>query len=263
MLLNVGTERRAAPYAVTEIEGSQVSVSAPAQDRGGVLYAFTGWSDGGAASHIVTAPADITATFKKATAARISGTPATITSGEPVTVSGRLVKGTTASADWLPGQPLALFSHQTNTSQPWRQIATVTTNAEGLATSVQRPTVNTEYNWRFAGTAEWAPSATPAFRVTVRTKVTASLDRTRVGVGSPAVLSGTVAPNHAGQNAYLQQLVSAAWRTAQVATLSGSSGFSFTIRRSAAGTSDWRVLKVGDGDHADGASATLRLTVVA
>jgi glucose/arabinose dehydrogenase len=56
--LAVGTEREAAPFVRTAIAGSRTSVSAPSpQTLDGVTYEFVGWSDGGAASHDVVAPA--------------------------------------------------------------------------------------------------------------------------------------------------------------------------------------------------------------
>jgi hypothetical protein len=58
------------PYSATFATGGDVTLSAPATAVvGGVTYRFTGWSDGGAASHEVTVPVDpvtYTATYAPA-----------------------------------------------------------------------------------------------------------------------------------------------------------------------------------------------------
>ena len=65
--IGVGSEEATAPFTRTVIVGSNNSVSAPApQSIGGTWYAFDSWSDGGAASHTIAAPATpttFTATF--------------------------------------------------------------------------------------------------------------------------------------------------------------------------------------------------------
>ena len=56
--LSVGAFSGAAPFTRTVIQGSTQGLSAPGpQTLGGRTYAFSGWSDGGAASHVITAPA--------------------------------------------------------------------------------------------------------------------------------------------------------------------------------------------------------------
>ena len=59
--LTVGSAAGATPFTRTVIVGSNNSVSAPSpQFLGGVSYGFQAWSDGGAASHNLTAPAAAT-----------------------------------------------------------------------------------------------------------------------------------------------------------------------------------------------------------
>jgi len=55
--LTAGTTTAPTPFASTFIVGSHFSVSALSQMGLGGQYAFTSWSDGGAATHLVTAPA--------------------------------------------------------------------------------------------------------------------------------------------------------------------------------------------------------------
>lgn len=60
---------RATPFSVTVVVGSANSVTAPAsQQFNKSTYNFTSWSDGGAASHTITAPTvntTYTATYRK------------------------------------------------------------------------------------------------------------------------------------------------------------------------------------------------------
>ncbi|WP_260727077.1 PQQ-dependent sugar dehydrogenase [Dactylosporangium roseum] len=56
--LTVGATSAAAPFTRTVIQGSTNTVSAPTpQNQNGVPQAFSRWSDGGAQTHVVTAPA--------------------------------------------------------------------------------------------------------------------------------------------------------------------------------------------------------------
>ncbi|MFY1687610.1 PQQ-dependent sugar dehydrogenase [Plantactinospora sp. WMMB782] len=70
--LSVGPTTGTAPFTRTVIVGSTNTVSAPgSQSVGGTPYSFVGWSDGGAATHVVTAPE--TATTYTASYAGVSG----------------------------------------------------------------------------------------------------------------------------------------------------------------------------------------------
>ena len=56
--MTVGETGPPAPYTETFIQGSPVTVTAaPTTGTGATLAAFTSWSDGGARSHVITAPA--------------------------------------------------------------------------------------------------------------------------------------------------------------------------------------------------------------
>jgi glucose/arabinose dehydrogenase/PKD repeat protein len=74
--LTLNATTRAAPFTTVVIVGSQNQVSAPNQTVGTTLYTFTGWSDGGAQSHVITAgssSATYTASF---TVSSTNGDPA-------------------------------------------------------------------------------------------------------------------------------------------------------------------------------------------
>lgn len=67
--LSVGSTTSTAPFTRTVIQGSTISLSAPWPQRlKGKWYYFTSWSDGGAQSHVIIAPATpttVTATYTR------------------------------------------------------------------------------------------------------------------------------------------------------------------------------------------------------
>jgi PKD repeat protein len=69
--LTVGSSSGTTPFTRTVIQGSTNSVSAPTpQSAGGHSYAFASWSDGGAQTHVITAPTAATtyrATYTEST----------------------------------------------------------------------------------------------------------------------------------------------------------------------------------------------------
>jgi hypothetical protein len=99
--LSIGGASGTAPFSPTEIVNSQTSLSAPvAQQLNGKTYRFASWSDGGAATHNITAPATprtYTATYALQPAS----------TGRPV-VSGVARQGkrlTTTAGSWA-GSPV-------------------------------------------------------------------------------------------------------------------------------------------------------------
>ena len=75
LALSIGSYTGTAPFTRTVLRGSSQGVIADAsQTLSGTTYAFTGWSDGGAATHQITAPA--TATTYRATYTAQAGGPA-------------------------------------------------------------------------------------------------------------------------------------------------------------------------------------------
>jgi hypothetical protein len=67
LTLTAGVTTQTAPFTVTVIEGSTLSVSAPSpQTLNSTNYGFGSWSDGGARSHstVVSTPLTLTATYQ-------------------------------------------------------------------------------------------------------------------------------------------------------------------------------------------------------
>ena len=128
--LTVGSTSQATPFTRRVIVGSRNSVSAPTpQTLGGTGYQFASWSDGGAASHDLTAPATATtyaARYRQqdpppaATVAAKVGVPS-IPLG-----SGALVGGTVAPAS--PGETVALERWD---GAGWQRLGTAVLGQDG------------------------------------------------------------------------------------------------------------------------------------
>ena len=106
--LSVGSFTGSAPFTRTVIVGSNQTVSAPAQSLGGTSYAFGSWSDGGAQSHSITAPAANTtyrATFTQAVTGLVGAWSFDESSGtQAQDASGRGGTGTIAGATRAVGR---------------------------------------------------------------------------------------------------------------------------------------------------------------
>jgi glucose/arabinose dehydrogenase len=90
--LAVDGQSTVSPSSTTVIKGSNNTISAPAQSLNGTAYAFGAWSDGGAATHNVTADQnlDLTAVFGPPAAPTIAG----VSPSSPASDNNPVVKGT-------------------------------------------------------------------------------------------------------------------------------------------------------------------------
>jgi hypothetical protein len=106
LALAVGGTTSVTPFTRTVIVNSANSISAPSpQTLGGTTYAFSSWSDGGAATHNVTAPAvatTYTATYTQQTVAPPVSTTAPSVSGPPKQGKGM----TTSDGGWSGATPM-------------------------------------------------------------------------------------------------------------------------------------------------------------
>jgi glucose/arabinose dehydrogenase/PKD repeat protein len=104
--LTVNASSAPTPFTRTVIRGSANSIAAPSPQTQGQQYKFASWSDGGAGSHLITAPASATytATFTPVVGSGIEVTPAALTfrkvTGQPSPPAQTLTIGAPASQWW-------------------------------------------------------------------------------------------------------------------------------------------------------------------
>jgi hypothetical protein len=144
----------------------------------------------------------------------------------------------------------------------WSLAGQWTTAANGSFTITVHPTANTDYQARYVpATGDAVGSESAVVRMDVAATVGASLSPTTVRHGSPATVSTTVTPSHAGQSVLLQRFYSNfGWRNVLSRTLNGSSKAAFTFALPA-GTYQFRVYKPADADHLAGYSGNMTLRV--
>jgi hypothetical protein len=111
--LVVGGTAGTAPFTRTVIVGSTNSVSATTpQTHSGTEYSWTSWSDGGAQTHTITAPAAAT-TYTATYAAAGDTTPPTVTGRTPAADATGVATSTTVSATF--SEPMAAASITSST----------------------------------------------------------------------------------------------------------------------------------------------------
>ncbi|HEX2770917.1 MAG TPA: FG-GAP-like repeat-containing protein, partial [Micromonosporaceae bacterium] len=229
-----------AVYAGT---GSSVTVSGLADSS---TYTFRAWVKD--RSGKLSSPSTV---MLRGSAVTISSSTTALTYGGAVSVTGRLTQADTGAA--IAGAPVQLYWRRKG-STSWSLLATPTTSSTGYLSFSHKPPWSVDYHWVYRGSTAYTGDASPWRAVGVRTAVTAALSRTSFPLGGSVVLSGTVAPGHAGSTVYLQRLVNGAWSTATSQRLSSTSSYSFAIKPSARGTYTYRVYMPAHTDHLAGYS---------
>jgi hypothetical protein len=183
---------------------------------------------------------------------------ATITYGGQASLRGELTDEQTGAG--VAGEPINLFARRAGASGD-QAAGTASTAADGWSSFTRAPTATTAYRASFPGSDTYGIADSSRVTVRVRPKVSARKSAGAIRYGQTLTVTGTVGPNHAGQRVYLQRLVSGAWKTAAVATLTASSGYTLRAKPPGKGRLTYRVYKSADADHVDGASARQAVTV--
>ena len=150
-------------------------------------------------------------------------------------------------------------------ADPWSDTGqTAVTTGTGAYSITVGSTRNTSYRVVFDGDTGHASATSSSVSVSVATRVSLTVGKTTIRRGGSTLFAGVVAPNHAGDIVRIQKLVKGVWTNVGQATLDEDSLYSYDLtvgKKAQRGTSSYRVIKPGDGDHTLGTSRTVAITV--
>jgi glucose/arabinose dehydrogenase len=212
--LTAGPEGSVTPFVRTEIVGSSITLGAQSpQTLNGTIYTFVSWSDGGARSHEITAPATNTsyvALFEECDACVPTPTPTATRSATPTptitptrTATPTTTRTPTPTRTASPTRTRTPTPTVTRTPTPTRtasptRTATPTGTATPLPTATRTATPT--------GTSTVVPTATPTVTITPSPSATATetavptATPTTTPTGTPtatatATLTATITPS--------------------------------------------------------------------
>ncbi len=191
------------------------------------------------------------------TGATVAASAPAISYGGAVTLYTRATRKDTGAS--LTGVPLSLYARAKNSST-WREVAKVTSDGTGQASSVQKPTVSTVYAWGYNGSPDLLGSRSGNATIEVKPTITINL-AAAIKLGTTTPVYGFLRPQHPGTTAYLQRLTGTAWPTVATTKLNATGNYGFSIKPTARGTSYYRVVWLADADHATTVSSTKPVTV--
>jgi hypothetical protein len=192
------------------------------------------------------------------TGATVAASTPSITYGGAVTLYTRATRKDNGAS--LVGVPLSLYARAKNSST-WREVARVTSNNTGQASSVQKPTVSTVYAWGYNGSADFLGSRSGNATIEVRPLITANLSPAAIKLGQTTTFYGYMRPEHPGTTVYLQRQSGTTWPTVATTKLNSTGNYAFSIKPTARGTYNYRAVWLADADHATTVSPTKTLTV--
>ncbi|MEV6283187.1 DUF1906 domain-containing protein [Kribbella sp. NPDC051770] len=191
------------------------------------------------------------------TGATVAASAPAISYGGSVTLYTRATRKETGAS--LTGVPLSLYARAKNSST-WREVAKVTSDGTGQASSVQKPTVSTVYAWGYNGSPDLLGSRSGNATIEVKPTITINL-ATAIKLGASTPVYGFLRPQHPGTTVYLQRLTGPSWPTVATAKLNATGNYGFSIKPTLRGTSYYRVVWLADADHATVVSVTKGVAV--
>ncbi len=185
-----------------------------------------------------------------------------ITYGSSLTLSTKLnVAGTTTA---LASAPVTLWARTAGTTT-WTEIAARTTSSTGIASVTVKPTANTAYQWRYAGSGTHMSAVGPE-TINVAFLVAEHATRLSLPAGATTYLYGTVAPLPRYAYVYLQRSGVTTSSRAEIVYQKLPNGvttwgYKLAWRPASKGTYYLRIYKPASATHAAGYGATLKVVV--
>jgi len=250
---NTGTSAPPLPNVGTAVYAGTGSSTTATGLANSTSYAFSAWVK------------DSTGKFGPPVVTRLTGTGVTaapstfsISYGGAVTIYTRATRKDTGAA--MSGVQVTLHARAKNSST-WSQVGTATTDATGQVGSVQKPTVSTVYAWNYAGSPDYLGSQSGNATVEVKPTITANLSAAAIKLGATTSFYGYLRPQHPGTTVYLQRQSGTTWPTVTTGKLNTTGNYGFSIKPTARGTFNYRVVWLADADHATTVSAVKSVAV--
>ncbi len=184
--------------------------------------------------------------------------PSKIVAGEGVTIQGEL----NGSGD--AGQKIDLY-HRIAPNANYTLISKTTTNSEGVYEFTRAEgIVNTNRSWYVTAPQLSGNVHSKTIYERVAAEVSLSASSTSVDTRTPIVFSGSVSPNHTGEQVALQVergATGTAWTTVKTGKLGAGSAYSISYAFATAGDRDVRVLFGGDARNIAAASDPVTVSV--
>jgi len=188
-----------------------------------------------------------------ATTIAIARSASTITYGQPVTHSTRLLGGSAAAA----GRSVQMQRY----SNGWKTVCSGVTNSGGYASCVQYLGTSSSFRWRFGGDIGLAASWSATSSIAVRPVISASLSPSTISLGRTAYFSGAISPSKKGSVLRLQRKVGNSWVTVSKTAVTSRNTYSFAIKPGSRGYITLRVYFYGDAASAAQSTSTRTLRV--
>jgi type VII secretion-associated serine protease mycosin len=252
----VGQNAPASPTAGTAVyAGAGASATVTGLDAQVRTFGVWAKDKGGVFSEVATVR------VSGAAVTGVAASPVSYTFGASSTVSGVLTRtNTDGTTEPVVGAAAQLY-YQKKGATTWVLAGTATSGDTGAVALVHKSSFGLTYRWQYAGSTSVVGTTSGTVVVNVLPAITSTMSPTSIKLGASAKLTGTVQPGHAGTKVTLQRLVGTSWSNVTTATLSSTSGYTFTIKPTAKGTSTYRVRFPGDTDHTAAAGPNRTLTV--
>ncbi|MEI8409009.1 MULTISPECIES: DUF1906 domain-containing protein [unclassified Kribbella] len=160
----------------------------------------------------------------------------------------------------LAGVPVVLYA-KAKTASKWTVAGQFTSDANGVVSSAQKPTVSTYYMWGYNGGVSLLGTRSAALLVQVQPAMSAYLVPGAIKLGQASALYGYLNPPHAGMTVYLQRRSGTSWVAVTTGKLATNGKFAFSIKPTVRGTYTYRVVWLADADHQGTQTASKVLTV--
>jgi hypothetical protein len=179
-----------------------------------------------------------------------------VANDQPATIAGTLYEPGTTTPE--PDTGVSLFEAAPRT-HAYREVTSTTTGSDGSYSFTVSSTANQLYRVR----TTFAPARSTAVLFEgVQDSVSVQASTSTSMVGGHVTFAGTVSPDHAGQQIYLQKLgADSAWHTVEVRRVGIGSTFQFGWTFGAPGTKEFRARITGDQANLGGVSAPATVDV--